>query len=156
DWRCDMYSLAAMLKRYLPEEDVAHDLRRATGWSAERYDAAKGFILALREVHDREAPERHPHHDLIEVTRERLSSADIAASLQHGWTLARDMTLAPVAASPLTPVTRLAPPIRIIVSPRIKTPAVLAAQPARRERAAPRTRLATIAVALIAVIGAGV
>src|SRR5207247_2039526 len=113
DWRCDMYSLAAMLKRYLPEEEVVHEPRRATGWSVERYDAAKRLILGLRDVHDRDAPEHHPHQELIKLTRERMLTAELTASLQHGWTLARDATLAPVAASPLTPVPRLAPPPRI-------------------------------------------
>jgi hypothetical protein len=160
DWRCDMYSLAAMLKRYLPEEDVVHDPKRATGWSAQRYRAAKSFILAVREAHDRDAPQQHPHPQLIEMTRERLSAADLAASLQHGWTLARDASLVPVAASPLTPVTRLAPPVHMIVSPRDLSPgaampgahAPTRHPPQRNQRA----RLATIAAALIAVIGAGV
>src|SRR5207237_69293 len=56
DWRCDMYSLAAMLKRYLPEEGAVRQ-SATTGWAAERYDAAKSLILALREHHDRDAPQ---------------------------------------------------------------------------------------------------
>jgi len=160
DWRCDMYSLAAMLKRYLPEEDVVHDPKRATGWSAQRYRAAKSFILAVREAHDRDAPQQHPHQQLIEMTQERLSATDLAASLQHGWTLARDASLAPVAASPLTPVTRLAPPLHMMVSPRDLSPgAAMSTAPAltrRPPQSNQRARLATIAAALIAVIGAGV
>ena len=32
DWRCDMYSLGAMLKRYLPDDEVINDPgRRAAG-----------------------------------------------------------------------------------------------------------------------------
>ena len=156
DWRCDMYSLAAMLKRYLPEEEVVHEPRRATGWSVERYDAAKRLILGLRDVHDRDAPEHHPHQELIKLTRERMLTAELTASLQHGWTLARDATLAPVAASPLTPVTRLAPPTRIMMSPRVTVPAETSArirQPLPRTSHAPRVIAAS---ALVALIGAGI
>ena len=31
DWRCDMYSLAAMLKRYLPDDDLVRGGRRSRG-----------------------------------------------------------------------------------------------------------------------------
>lgn len=117
DWRCDMYSLAAMLKRYLPDEGMVHQSERATGWTGERYDAAKALILTLREHHDREAPQLHPHQALIDATGARLRESDLAPSLASGWTLARDASVAPAGASPLTPMTRLAPPLRVFVSP---------------------------------------
>jgi serine/threonine protein kinase len=117
DWRCDIYSLAAMLKRYLPDEAAVHR-SAATGWTGERYDAAKSLIFALREHHDREAPQVHPHAALIHATGARLREGDLAASLAFGWTLARDIDVAPASASPLTPMTRLAPSIRVFVSPR--------------------------------------
>ena len=118
DWRCDMYSLAAMLKRYLPDEEMAHRPERATGWTSERYDAAKGLILTLREHHDRDAPLLHPHLELINATGARLRESELARSLATGWVLARDASVAPAGASPLTPMTRLAPSIRVFVTPR--------------------------------------
>ena len=48
DWRCDIYSLAAMLKRYLPDDLAARPPERVTGWTSERYDTAKALILTLR------------------------------------------------------------------------------------------------------------
>src|SRR5262245_40461478 len=115
-----MYSLAAMLKRYLPEEDAVLDDARVTGWSVRRAGDAKELILALRDAHDRDATLRRPHQDLLALTAARLEEADMAASLQAGWTLARDAIVTPVAASPLTPLTRLAPSIRVFVSPRAR------------------------------------
>ena len=116
DWRCDMYSLAAMLKRYLPDEAAVRHAS-ATGWTGERYDAAKSLILELREHHDRDAPQTHPHAALINATGARLREKDVAASLASGWTLARDIDVSPSNASPLTPMTRLAPSIRVFLSP---------------------------------------
>ena len=85
-----------------------------------------------------------------------MLTAELTASLQHGWTLARDATLAPVAASPLTPVTRLAPPTRIMMSPRVTVPAETSArirQPLPRTSHAPRVIAASV---LVALIGAGI
>jgi hypothetical protein len=112
DWRCDMYSLAAMLKRYLPEESRALQLAPEAGWSARRYDAAKALILRVRDCHDGELPAERPHAALIVLCAERLHEDELAQSLERGWTLAREATVSPTSASPLTPVTRLAPPAR--------------------------------------------
>src|SRR4030095_10389428 len=70
DWRCDMYSLAAMLKRYLPREDAMLESGLANGWSLSRADAAKELVLALRDAHDRETPLRRPHEELMQLTAE--------------------------------------------------------------------------------------
>jgi hypothetical protein len=120
DWRCDMYSLAAMLKRYLPDEGTVHRTAE-TGWTAERYDAAKALILSLREHHDREAVHGLPHAGLINMTAARLRDRDLATSLAAGWTLARDADVVPIGSAPLTPITRLAPSIRVFVSPRARS-----------------------------------
>ena len=56
DWRCDMYSLAAMLGRYLPDDGATRQAEQAAGWNPERFEAAKALILALREAHDAELP----------------------------------------------------------------------------------------------------
>ena len=106
DWRCDMYSLAAMLKRYLPDEDVVRDAEQATGWSLERYADAKHVLLGIREAHDHALPQRRPHPEFIVVTRALLAEPDLRASLERGWSLARDARVAPLPASPITPLTR--------------------------------------------------
>jgi serine/threonine protein kinase len=164
DWRCDMYSLAAMLKRYLPDDDTVLDGGLASGWSLSRARAAKELILALRDAHDRETPLRRPHQELMQLTGERLADSDLAASLSSGWTLARDANVTPVAASPLTPLTRLAPSIRVIVPPREREP--ITAPPTvirRRTRPAPdalaaprRKSHAGRIVVLAALVAAGI
>jgi hypothetical protein len=111
DWRCDMYSLAAMLKRYLP--DAGDDRVGATGWTPARYDAAKALILSIRGTHDAELSPRPPHAALMETTSAQLSGVELARSLERGWMLARAAETAVASASPLTPVTRVAPITRI-------------------------------------------
>jgi hypothetical protein len=41
-----------------------------------RYDAAKALILTLRDHHDRDAPQLHPHQALIDATAARLREGD--------------------------------------------------------------------------------
>ena len=98
DWRCDIYSLAAMLEA-LP---AGRRSRResagtaATGWTGERYDAAKALILTLRDHHDRDAPQRLPHQTLIDTHRRAAgASATSRGRSTAGWTLARDVSVAP-------------------------------------------------------------
>ena len=112
DWRCDMYSLAAMLKRYLPDDDLVRSREEVAGWTPERYHAAKALLLALRDSHDREAVHAHPHEELLQITHAQLEGENMIASLDTGWTLARDADVGPVSALPITPLTRLAPSIR--------------------------------------------
>ena len=126
DWRCDMYSLSAMLKRHLPEESVMLQPGCAAGWTAERYDAAKAFILRIRDCHDSALPEERPHAALIEQSGARLSESELALSLERGWTLAREASVSPASASPLTPVTRLAPPVHVVRSGRVTAVTVIA------------------------------
>ena len=66
DWRCDAYSLAAMLRRYMPSEDCVHDA--ATGWTPKRASAAKDFVLALRHAHDRDGTQPRPYPALMAMT----------------------------------------------------------------------------------------
>ena len=47
DWRCDFFSLAAMLWRYLPELDDA----AGSGWNTERHAQAPEFVQQLLDVH---------------------------------------------------------------------------------------------------------
>ena len=165
DWRCDMYSLAAMLKRHLPEESLVLQSARAAGWTTERYDAAKAFILRIRDCHDSELPAQRPHAGLIEWSGTRLGELELALSLERGWTLAREASVSAASASPLTPVTRLAPPVRVVRSGRItavtviegaqsfptEAKSVLPATPhAAPSRPARRARGPVVAAALIA------
>jgi len=147
DWRCDFYSLAAMLKRYLPGEIATQPKGRAIGWTPERYAAARTMILSLRRHHDAELPLRMPHESLIDTTGAMLGEAELAQSLAEGWTLARDVTVTSGVASPLTPMTRIAPPVRVFRRPRERTkdaPDEATAQDnARPVPNAPRDRAAT-------------
>ena len=132
DWRCDMYSLAAMLKRHLPDESLVLQSACAAGWTTERYDAAQAFILRIRDCHDGEFPAQRPHAALIEQSGARLAEPELALSLERGWTLAREASVSAASASPLTPVTRLAPvtvlapPIHVTRSGRITAVTVVA------------------------------
>jgi serine/threonine protein kinase len=126
DWRCDMYSLSAMLKRHLPEESFMLQAGGTAGWTAERYDAAKALILRIRDCHDSALPEERPHAALIEQSGARLSEPELALSLEREWTLAREASVSQAAASPLTPVTRLAPPGHVLRSGRITAVTVIA------------------------------
>ena len=105
DWRCDLFSLAAMLWRYLPElEDTT------TGaWTRPRHAKARALVRRLIEAHDAELPAQRPHAELIAFAAEPLAQAELAESLARGWTLAFDSRAAR-AASP-TPVTRIALPV---------------------------------------------
>jgi len=113
DWRCDLYSLAAMLRRYLPDEaEAAVDGgANGKGWTAKRYDSARALIYRLRDCHDGDFSLWRPHRDLMEITAAHLTEADLTLSLAEGWTLARDVEL-PAAPSLVTPLTRIAAPLQ--------------------------------------------
>src|SRR5205814_561273 len=114
------------LKRHLPEDSLMLQPGAAAGWTAERYDAAKAFILRIRDCHDSALPEERPHAALIEQTSAKLSEPELALSLERGWILAREASVSPASASPLTPVTRLAPPVHVVRSGRITAVTVIA------------------------------
>ena len=109
DWRADLYSLAAMLRRYLPDEQWAREQGIRAGWTAGRYEEARALIYRLRDAHDRELPPLRPHRTLLDVTREQLAAPDLQAALARGWTLAHGEPTSP-ADSLATPMTRIAPP----------------------------------------------
>ena len=127
DWRCDFFSLAAMLWRYLPELEHATD----RAWTTARHAKASAFVQRLIEVHDFELPPVRPHAQLIALAAETLAAPDLKLSLQRGWTLACDAS-APLRAAP-TPITRIAPPLAIAAT---ASPAEAAAAP-REERLSP-------------------
>ncbi len=105
DWRCDLFSLAAMLRRYLPEPGLAE----ACGWTAARQALARALVRRLLEAHDAELPATRPHAALIALAQEGLADPELAASLQRGWMLG-ERSVPPGEDSP-TPVTRIALPL---------------------------------------------
>ena len=157
DWRCDMYSLAAMLQRYLPD---SREWTRTGDWTLEHRDGAMALLASLRDFHDNELPAQRPHASLIEATGARLREREMALSLARGWTLARDVRVAPAAASLLTPVTciapvtRLATPIKALRSGRVTAITVAPPAPPRPPVPAPPRRRALAPVATLAVAAA--
>jgi len=124
DWRCDLFSLAAMLWRYLPELEET-----TTGaWTRARHAKARALVRRLVEVHDAELPARRPHAELIALAGETLAHAELGESLQRGWTLAFDSRIARAAST--TPVTRIALPVMAPVTPAAAVvPIAVAATP---------------------------
>jgi len=115
DWRCDLYSLAAMLRRYLPDDEWARSQGHAFGWTSKRYEDARSLIYRLRECHDGDVSSVAPHAELVQTTGQHLAASDLAASLASGWGLAQgDESIALPRLA--TPMTRIAAP-RIAVTP---------------------------------------
>lgn len=105
DWRCDMFSLAAMLRRYLPDPKAPPQGH----WTAWRREQALTLVRRLLEAHDSEEPAQRPHGVLIALTRQALADADLAAALRQEWMLVDDEDK--VAPSDLaTPLTRVVMP----------------------------------------------
>ena len=105
DWRCDIFSLAAMLRRYLPDPEGP----LGSGWTSGGYAQARALVRRLLEVHDADLPARRPHAELIALTSQALDEPALAASMRHGWTLAAHDEVG-CDNSP-TPVTRIALPL---------------------------------------------
>src|SRR6188768_1998941 len=152
DWRCDLFSLAAMLWRYLPElEDTT------TGaWTRPRHAKARALVRRLIEAHDAELPAKRPHAELIEFAGEPLAQPELSESLQRGWTLAFDSRIAR-AASP-TPVTRIALPVTAPVTPVAKgvapvatpvAPVATATAPVAAMATTPTTRPVSLPMAAV-------
>ena len=105
DWRCDIFSLAAMLRRYLPRPGTC----AAGGWTGRRQADAQALIDRLFDAHDRHAPAQRPHRKLIEIASTALRDAGLTASLEHGWRLADKVPVSSVATP--TPATRIVSPM---------------------------------------------
>lgn len=105
DWRCDLFSLAAMLRRYLPDPEA----EPAHGWTRARDTQARALVRRLLQAHDDELPLQRPHAWLFASASLPLADPALAASLQRGWQLVahRDG----VAGLSPTPVTRIALPV---------------------------------------------
>src|SRR6187431_1434894 len=111
DWRCDLFSLAAMLRRYLPEPEQGD----ACGWTAARRAQARALVRRLLEAHDAELPAVRPHAELIALADGELRDPALADSLQRGWRLG-ERIFAAHDDSP-TPITRIAMPVALPASP---------------------------------------
>ncbi len=105
DWRCDLFSLAAMLRRYLPEPGRAD----ANGWTAPRQAGARALVRRLLEAHDAELPATRPHGTLIALAEDGLRDPDLIESLQRGWLLGERAN--PANDDSPTPITRIALPV---------------------------------------------
>ncbi|MEO7152382.1 MAG: hypothetical protein ABIX46_11830, partial [Burkholderiaceae bacterium] len=105
DWRCDLFSLAAMLRRYLPDPEA----EPAHGWTRARGSDARALVRRLLQAHDAELPLRRPHTELFSLASLPLADPALAQSLERGWMLALQHDVG-AAVSP-TPVTRIALPV---------------------------------------------
>src|SRR5205085_2842687 len=104
DWRCDIFSLAAMLRRHLPADGGS-----AGAWTRRRDADARALVDRLFEAHDGAPTAQRPHRELIEIASAALRDSGLASSLARGWQLAAD-TGRSDAPSP-TPITRIALPV---------------------------------------------
>ena len=105
DWRCDLFSLAAMLRRYLPDPEQPV----ASGWTDQRHALARALVRRLLEAHDAELPARRPHAELAALAAEPLRDPELGESLQRGWALGE--RVASEGDDSPTPITRIALPV---------------------------------------------
>jgi hypothetical protein len=141
DWRCDLYSLAAMLRRYLPDPEAPLE----GTWTPLRHAQARALVRRLLEAHDAELPLQRPHVELATHAARVLDDEELAASLEAGWSLASVHENAP--ADVPTPITRVALPLAAI--PRTVPAPPLQGEPARSWRLG-----VAVAVLCVPVIGA--
>jgi hypothetical protein len=143
DWRCDVFSLAAMLWRMLPEIDDA----AGTGWTRERHAWATQFVSQLLDIHGAALPAARPHRALIAEAALRLTDPQLAAALQSGSSFdpertwpngAEAMPLTRVAATPLARRGERIEPRFAMPTPATEPPAS-AAPIARVDAATPTT-----------------
>ena len=105
DWRCDVFSLAAMLRRYLPDPEGP----LSGEWTPPLQAQARALVRRLLQAHDDDLPAQRPHAELIALASRPLTDPGLAASLQRGWTLAIRNDVA--GDDSPTPVTRIALPV---------------------------------------------
>jgi hypothetical protein len=120
DWRCDIFSLAAMLRRCLPAPQHAG----IGAWTSRRHADALVLVDRLYDAHNGHAGAQRPHGRFIEMASAALRDHGLSASLERGWCLALDVPTTGTAS--LTPITRIALP----VAPRVKQSPVFVDRPA--------------------------
>ena len=122
DWRCDLFGMAALLRRYLPKGTAP----AKTGWTDARYSRAVVLLTAMLDAHDSGVGDVRPHADLIERCEGEMQEPDVVTSLLEGFVLAPASRPAPV---PLPPG-RMTP--RVVERTPINPPEVRP-PPAQRE-----------------------
>ncbi len=146
DWRCDMFSLATLLERLLPPARLRETTGPADGWSDARYAEADALLRDIRDAHDRDAAKDLPHDRLVDATRAVLRDPDLTESLERGWTLSARPNgieaLEPTA--PLTPLTRIEAPTRLLTLMEEYVAAAAAQGPFAATDATQPTQLLTV------------
>lgn len=159
DWRCDMFSLAAMLERYLPQPSRLGTIDAPPGWTQSHLHEAGLLLRAIRDSHDQESAAPRPHAQLLARSGAVLDNHEFRSSLESGWNLVATVSDAgPTVVAP-TPVTRIAPslqpmPAALLVADADAQPAQSALK-RRHWRWQPGRRVAAAAVAAVAIAGAG-
>ncbi|MEO6364341.1 MAG: hypothetical protein ABIO71_14015, partial [Caldimonas sp.] len=90
DWRCDLFSLAAMLWRYLPELEASAQ----SGWTEHRHAQAVDFVRLLVDAEIDPLPSRPPHAELIAITDLRLAEAELVSAMRAGFTFEAECAVA--------------------------------------------------------------
>ena len=147
DWRCDVFSLAAMLRRYLPDPDSLPE----GSWTHARLAQARAMVRRLLAAHDAEwSGQQRPHVEMLALSEAALADPDLALSLTQGWTLSLRSEV--IHTECATPVTRIAAPVS--AETHADQPAILRLDGAREERASARRWTWLAAAASVAAIGA--
>ncbi len=102
DWRCDLFSLAAMLWRYLPKLERS----AGSGWTPNRHAQATAFVRLLVEADSGPLPAQRPHAELIVFTEWHLREPELGAALLAGFTFEAERTAPSGSSTPLTRVFR--------------------------------------------------
>ena len=134
-----------MLRRYLPDPERPLERRRGPARAMRR---RARWCAACCEAHDAELPAQRPHAELIALTSHALDDAELAASLQRGWTLAIDGAVS--SEDSPTPVTRIALPVSPILAADADADRLARLGPARAARSRHRARDMLWAAGLVA------
>lgn len=100
DWRCDLFSLAVMLRRCLPGPEAP------VHWAPWHQTQALHLIEGLLDAHDNDGLAARPHRALIALANAALADAALSASLGRGWVLV--LPNAAPAPAPVPPAARRA------------------------------------------------
>ena len=151
DWRCDMFSLAAMLRHYFVRDDISTSAAVHYGWTDARRASASQLLAAIEDAHDRDIGAVWPHQALIEACEAEICDPELVASLVRGFALASPNT-GDVPAAPLSPARVVQP------SPNIEpgVPPLRIAAPVATTRSRWRLASAFAVVVLLCAAGVGV
>jgi hypothetical protein len=85
DWRCDLFAVAAVLRRHLLETEPRSD----AGWTRARFERAAQLLDSMRQAHDREDAGKRPHAELMARCEDELRD-DLVGSLMRGFAVTPD------------------------------------------------------------------